>query len=627
MKILDDARHRRLLLLVLWAAAALYVFHYLPRGWIAHDEGTIGQSAERVLGGELPHRDFDDPYTGGLTWVNAGAMRLFGVNLLAPRLMLFLVFLGWVPALWGIARRVAPPAHALLFVALAIAWSIPSYSVALPSWYNTFLATFGVLALMKWQEDPRARWLVLAGAMGGVSILFKIVGLYYVAAGLLFLAMHEQHASRVPGAARGARVPAAFGTAIVLLVILFVGLVTLTVDGQDRARKLVTWVVPIAAMAALLVREELTWRHDGFGVRLRRLLGSALPFLAGVAAPVALFLVPYVLTASVGAVVDDVLVKPHRRAEFAQQAPPRLVGMIWAIPVLLLVCFPARWWRAARGAAVAVAGVLLATLLVVSRRTEPFYFSWGMLNSVLPVLGVAGAIVASRHDDDPLPAQRRFLLLAAATLCALVQYPFASRIYYLYSLPIFALAWLATLAAPLAGTRRAPARLGSLLLAGYFVAFALWAIHPAFIWNMGTGGRGFSPDIQVVTLPRPRGGIRVSPRMYEMYTATTDFVRARARGGYVFAAPDAPEINFLTGTKNPTRVIFDFLSDTTGRAAMVREAITRHDVNVAVINLQPSFSKPLPQELIPWFNQRFPHNQTFGKFLVFWREPGEGRRE
>lgn len=626
MKILDDARHRRLLLLVLWAAAALYVLHYLPRGWIAHDEGTIGQSAERVLGGELPHRDFDDPYTGGLTWVNAGAMRVFGVNLLAPRMMLYLVFLGWVPALWGIARRVAPPAEALLFVALAIGWSIPNYSVALPSWYNTFLATFGVLAFMKWQEAPRARWLVVAGLMGGVSILFKIVGLFYVAAGLLFLAHREQHASRVARAEPGERGVGPFGVALLALVALFLVLVALTVDGEHRLRQLVTWVVPIAAVCALIVREELAWRHEPFAPRLRRLLETALPFLAGVALPVALFLVPYVASGSVGALVDDVLVKPHRRAQFAHQPPPPLPLMVWGLPVLLLVFLPARWWRAARGSPLAIAALALALLLASSRRVDSFYVSWGMLNAVLPMLAVGGAIVAARHDDDSLPAQRRFLLLAAATLCALVQYPFASRIYYLYSLPLFALAWLATLAAPLGPPRRAPVRVGSLLLAGFFLGFAAWAIHPAFIWNMGMG-RGFSPDVQKVPLPPPRGGINVSPRMYAMYTATTDFVKEKAHGGYVFAAPDSPEINFLTGTKNPTRVIFDFLADTAGRAAMVRDAITRHDVNVAVINLQPSFSQPLPQELIPWFNQRFPHNQKFGKFLVFWREPGEARRQ
>jgi hypothetical protein len=265
-------------------------------------------------------------------------------------------------------------------------------------------------------------------------------------------------------------------------------------------------------------------RHEPFPTRHSRLLAPTLPFLAGAALPVALFLVPYLASGSVGALVDDVLVKPHRRAEFAHQPPPPRPRMVWGLPVLLHVFLPAGWGRAARRAPLVVAALALAALLVSARQVDSFYVSWGMLNAVLPMLAVGGAIVAARHDDESLPAQRRFLLLATATLCALVQYPFASRIYYLYSLPLFALAWLATLAAPLGPPRRAPARVGSLLLAGFFLGFAVWAIHPAFIWNMGMG-RGFSPDVQKVPLPPPRGGINVSPRMYSRYTATTDFVR------------------------------------------------------------------------------------------------------
>ena len=65
----------RLLLAALVVLSALYLAWQLDRGWVAHDEGTLAQSAERLLQGELPHRDFDELYTGGLTWLNAAAFR------------------------------------------------------------------------------------------------------------------------------------------------------------------------------------------------------------------------------------------------------------------------------------------------------------------------------------------------------------------------------------------------------------------------------------------------------------------------------------------------------------------------------------------------------------------------
>jgi hypothetical protein len=64
------------MLVAVWAISGLYVANGMLRGWVPHDEGRLGQSAERILVGELPHRDFDDPYTGGLSYlrVRAGAL-------------------------------------------------------------------------------------------------------------------------------------------------------------------------------------------------------------------------------------------------------------------------------------------------------------------------------------------------------------------------------------------------------------------------------------------------------------------------------------------------------------------------------------------------------------------------
>jgi hypothetical protein len=50
-------------LLVVWAVGCAYVFHLLDRNWIAYDDGLLAQSAERVLRGEMPHRDFAEVYT------------------------------------------------------------------------------------------------------------------------------------------------------------------------------------------------------------------------------------------------------------------------------------------------------------------------------------------------------------------------------------------------------------------------------------------------------------------------------------------------------------------------------------------------------------------------------------
>src|SRR5258705_9690069 len=91
-----------LVLLVVWAVSIAYMATHLKRGWVPHDEGTFGLSAERVLNGELPHRDFDD-YTGGLTFVHSLAFRELGIDSASMRIVLFVFFVFWVPAVFYVA--------------------------------------------------------------------------------------------------------------------------------------------------------------------------------------------------------------------------------------------------------------------------------------------------------------------------------------------------------------------------------------------------------------------------------------------------------------------------------------------------------------------------------------------
>src|SRR6185369_14855596 len=92
-----------------------------------------------------------------------------------------------VPAFYYCASRWVSPAGAAVATLLAIVWTLPNYPASMPSWYNLFFATFGVAALFRHMDDPRARWLVVAGVCGGLSFLMKVVGLYYVAGVLLYL--------------------------------------------------------------------------------------------------------------------------------------------------------------------------------------------------------------------------------------------------------------------------------------------------------------------------------------------------------------------------------------------------------------------------------------------------------
>src|ERR1700692_1562855 len=182
------------LAVVLLLAGTYTVFH-IGKGWVPADDGTLSQSAVRVLQGQLPHRDFGEIYTGGLSFIHALAFRMWGVNLMSLRICVFLFFLAWLPAVYYIALRFTSAIGAGAITLLAVSWSYPNYPAAMPSWYNLFFATFGAAALLRYLEVRTRRWLLLAGICGGALILIKGVGAYYIAGVLLFLAFLEQNES------------------------------------------------------------------------------------------------------------------------------------------------------------------------------------------------------------------------------------------------------------------------------------------------------------------------------------------------------------------------------------------------------------------------------------------------
>lgn len=114
--------------------AAVLVIAGIYTGSTLAGDGTLSQSALRVMHGQLPHRDFGGIYTGGLSFIHAMAFRAFGVNLMLLRICVFLFFLAWLPAVYYVALRFTSALAAGAITLLAVAWSYPNYPAAMPSW-------------------------------------------------------------------------------------------------------------------------------------------------------------------------------------------------------------------------------------------------------------------------------------------------------------------------------------------------------------------------------------------------------------------------------------------------------------------------------------------------------------
>jgi dolichyl-phosphate-mannose-protein mannosyltransferase len=627
--------------LVLCLVTGAYLLPFVDRGWIAHDDGMLGQAAERVMAGELPHRDFDDPYTGGLTYLHALGLKILGVRLVSLRWLLFAATLAWVPVVYFLATRFVSPLSAALVTAVAVTWSLPNYFASMPSYYNLFLATFGTAALFRHIERGGRRWLVLAGACGGLSFLVKSVGIFFVVAAGLFLLFRAQAQSHRDA---GADVQPSTGF-LLLEAAGCLGLVIALVSLLDERRTVMDvlhFVVPLAAMMTVLLWCEWRGGRGSLQSRIRRAWALVWPFAAGAIAPVAIFLMPFIATGSLDAFSDGVFLALERRFGQAERGLPQIQDMAWALPygaVLVAIALGPlggaeranRYRRRAKG----VAGISRAALL--AGRHAP----WSVIAAVTAALGLLAGLATVDQPSSylalwnsvrflplfvmlagcvlllcrplALSSQRReeaFLLLVVLAAVDMVQFPFSAPIYFCYTTPMLALAVV-----PVASLGARPLHLTMLL--GY-LAFAVMSLNVGYAWNIGVIHQSAYTVTDATPLTRSR--LHIPPDDAFEYLGVVSAIRSRVRAGeYMYATPDCPEVYFLSGTRNPSGDLYEFLRGPRRPVTDTLELIEHHHVNLIVINRAPHFSGPIDPALQTALESRFPHSLVVGRFVVRWR--------
>lgn len=603
-------------LLVVWAIASLYVFANLHRGWIPHDEGTYAGSGVRILAGQLPHRDFDDLYTGGLGLLNAFAFRAFGANLFSMRIPLFIFFVASVPAMFYVLQQWTSPWVAGAATLLAAVYTLPNYSAAVPSWYNLFFALYGLASLFRYMETQGRIWLFLAGVSGGLSILIKISGLYFVAGVLLFFLFRLQEQELGSSDNKG-KTFSPYWLSIGLALILFVGFLSWMVRNTIGIEYTYHFVVPEAFLCGFLAWRALHIPRVGSIPRMRSLVALVIPFGAGVLLPILIFLIPYALTHSLASLLLGAFVLPQKHLLFSTMDPPALEWSMATLAVAALIGVTAFLRGMARLVfSVAAAAGLLIILVESARSVFLYRATWRSASVCIPIVVAFGVFVLCMQKRwislESSRSQQLFLLLAVLALCSLIQFPFASPIYFCYVAPLVVLSLVA-----LFSLFPDPPRVLLPALMVFYLFFAVFRTAPGFIYTMGFQYR---PNEQTHPLVLPRaGGLEVGPSTSAMYSKLIPIVEQHAAGDYIYAAPDCPEVYFLSGRRNPTRTFFDFFDDPAGRTARILNAVAGHDVSVVVFASDPSFSKPIAPDLRAALEERYPQSTTVGRFEIRWR--------
>lgn len=483
-------------------------------GWYPLDDGVLGALADLVRRGYVPHVDFVDPYSGGLSILNAAWLSTFGSSLASLRVPFLIGLAASSIGVAQVARRYLNNAVAVLFALICFVVPVLMFRIPMPTWYTTFL-TVGAIHLTVTRRVPTVRALLAAGALLGVGIAIKITGLYAVSAyGAWLIAMSRWR----------------WRAALSAVAVLSPLIVLRNVD----IRMVLFFVVPIAAGAVLL------WRLSRAPGVQRLESAKVIAFVGGVCLIPGLVFGMAAVAGEARTLVHAIVLNPLEvRVESVTRPAPILTLQALSLLIVLLPLFARRVDRRLGPWVMLLLPMSIAMLSLVDLKFA--LVAVALLHSSLVLLALRGA------SYDHL-APKAILAIVVASSAALVGYPFYSFAYSLYILP------LVLVAAAMGG---GVYRLTSSTLLTWLLPLLLTGLVQ-FSAGRTDGNAPKPARIEYVDLASERANL-VVPTWFEPWNGVLGLAEAQARYGLIWAGPESPEIYFLTGQTSPLLHTYEFL--------------------------------------------------------------------
>jgi len=535
----------------------LVLVHLHDRFWWPPDDGAYAHPAERMLQGEVLHRDIHEAHPA-IHFLNEASLALFGDRLVSLRYPLVaasfaqaaVVFLLLLPA-----GDLAAAAGALS----TTAFGFVEYLNPQPSWYCAFLVVLAAAVLRA--PSSRSRNAALGLLAGLAAIVRQLTGAILIAALVTWLLAEDGDAEpqerESPLLARALAGVVALGTALYLL--RSTTLLGFALFG--------VWPLALAALAG---------RDARLGARA--VASRLLPFAAGGVAAALPLVAFHALHGSLGALYDDAV----------KQA-------------LVISRLPYLAWASYGEALAAGWGELRA-------HGSPALVVNGIYWLLLPCAGAALGLLAvgrrlTRRTIHPLV----HLAVFYGIVSLLNQIP----IYLYYSLTLTVPALL--LAVERRGSRRA---LAAVLLALSAVALRHHAAQPL---ARGLDGIWAGTRLGVVPIGIGKLAIWTDPADAAVYRALLLRIEAAtAPGEPIFAFPNDAELYYLSGRRNPF-AFFNTAVDvrTPEDAAAAVAGLARARPKLVLFVPDDKYRTPALEPVVRFVRARYRLDARLGRFEVY----------
>jgi hypothetical protein len=557
----------RLLLPAALLVSALLLWNFHDQHWYAIDEGSYAHIAERLLAGDVLHRDVQDIHPGYINFLNAAAFAVFGIDLVSLRYPLVIATLAQAFLVWLLLARRDLLIATVASVA-AIALGVIQFLNPTAHWYCLFLTVL-LVCWLSWVPPTHRARTIGAGVLLGMIALFRQLTGVWVAMAVLVILLREQSTG-----ARGRNTM--LGRALVLVALLVLLAYLVFAGGPEATGILLIASWPVAILC-LMLRAVGTTNRASLRILSQLALGSAVA-----AVPIVLY---HTAHGSFGAWIDDTVFAPLQ---------------LTALPFF------------GRGS---FALLPAAGLLQVVHPSDLASFANGLYWMILPLLPAVNGILAIRWMRRGL--EKVPILPLAAAFYSLVTLHLAGPIYLYYTVGL-------TLAAVLWFTASVPRRRNILGVAAtaalVLIAVKFHAGQSSFRTpiEIARGYRTVTAETETC-LPFARSSLRVEQNDCNSYHQLSRVIEAETPpGGYIFAVPSDAELYFLTARSNPFRFYNSALGvRTTQDLEAVLDVLTDHPPGIVTYRPDDKYNTAASQRIMEYVHARYERIDTIAGVEVY----------
>jgi hypothetical protein len=552
-----------LALVILISSILMLIYH--NRFWAPADEGNYAHVAERLLSGQVLHRDVQDVHAGYINFVNAAAFSIFGQRMVSLRYPLAALTV-LQAALMFLLLRTRGLVVAVIGALALTSLSFVQFLNPTANWYSLFL-TVSTIAWLSWSPPSLRGRHLLTGVLVGTTFLFRQLSGVFLAIGVLVFVLLER---------REGLVDARRDLARALLVVIAIVLITYLLRITEPVGWVLLGVWPLPILFHAWRRTTMPNRELA-SILLILLLGALISALPLLAYHVAHGSVPDWL----GDTFAAALTLPA--LDFMKRPGYLMMGILA--------------WRGAHSGD--VAGRLNAAFWVV------LLFLSAVLGMLLLYALVRRPAAWSIH---PLPIIASFYTLVS------LHYQLPIYLYYTVGLTLAAVLWLTTRSSGLS-------RVAALSTAVFLTAVGLY-YHAGMplsrhLQGVVAGERRFpSTPLQSAV-----AGIYVDAKDAAVYNELLALTESESLpGDTIFALPTNAELYFLSRRTNP----FKFYNTALGIRSSADLDSAIHTLRCAPPKLvfydsQDKYNTPASAQIAAFLQARYQRLTTIPPFQVFRR--------